>query len=360
MPVAFHQLLSGFADGDAISHCAVTLQEVFRRWGAASEIYVVNGRVAPAMRHLCRPLSEYRGIPGDVAIHHYSIASPAVETYLQTAARRVMIYHNITPPDYFAGFDDRVAAQLREALARLPEVVASSHACWADSAFNALDLTGAGCAQARVFPLVFSSEPLDVPDDGRVTDKFKVKLTNVLYVGRIAPNKRVENLIETFYWYHKNLNPFSRLIIIGSDRSCPAYFDMLRMLVGDYDLANVCFEGFASPEGLPSYYRLADVFVSTSDHEGYCLPLLEAMHMGVPVVAHGIGGMPEALGGAGVQYRGLKPSELSYLLHRVIHDDAVRAEVLASQARRMEAVRKRDIEGELRELLAELPVVVPS
>jgi glycosyltransferase involved in cell wall biosynthesis len=360
MAGAIHQLLSGFADGDAISHSALTLQEVFRRWGVASEIYVVDGHVAPAMQHRCKPLSAYRGDAADVAIHHYSIASPAVEVYVQTPAQRVMIYHNITPPDYFAGFDDRVALQLREALRQLPEVVARSHACWADSAFNAQDLTAAGCARARVFPLVFSSAPLDVPDDCRVMDKFKVKLTNLLYVGRIAPNKRVETLIEAFYWYHKNLNPFSRLILIGSDRSCSAYFDMLRMLVGDYDLANVCFEGFASPEGLPSYYRLADAFVSTSDHEGYCLPLLEAMHLGVPVVAHGIGGMPEAMNGAGVQYRGLKPVELSYLLHRVISEPGLRSDVLASQARRMEEVRKRDIEGELRVLLGELPGVRPA
>ena len=355
MSSAYHQLLSGFADGDAISHCALTLQEVFRRWGSASEIFVADGRVAPAMRTRCRPLSEYRGQAGEVAIHHYSIASPAVEAYLQTPARRVMIYHNITPPEYFAGFDDRVAAQLREALDRLPEVVARSQACWADSAFNARDLSAAGCAQPRVFPLVFDRTTLDVPDDPRVMDKFRTRLTNLLYVGRIAPNKRVETLIEAFYWYHKNLNPFSRLIIIGSDRSCPAYFDMLRMQVGDYDLANVCFEGFASPEGLPSYYRLADVFVSTSEHEGYCLPLLEAMHLGVPVVAHGIGGMPEALAGAGVQYRGLKPPELAYLLHRVIGDSKLRAEVLTAQGRRMQDVAKRDIGEELRALLKALP-----
>jgi glycosyltransferase involved in cell wall biosynthesis len=360
MPGAIHQLLSGFADGDAISHCAVTLQQVLRSWGVASEIYVVDGRVAPAMQHLCQPLSAYRGEPGDVALHHYSIGSPAVEAYLQTPARRVMIYHNITPPEYFDGFDDRVARQLREAMRQLPEVVARSHACWADSAFNARDLTAAGCLQARVFPLVFSSQPLDVPDDCRVMDRFTVKLTNILYVGRIAPNKRVETLIEAFYWYHKNLNPFSRLIIIGSDRSCPAYFDMLRMQVGDYDLANVCFEGFASPEGLPSYYRLADVFVSTSDHEGYCLPLLEAMHLGVPVVAHGIGGMPEAMDGGGVLYRHLKPVELAYVMHRVISDQAVRRDVLASQARCMEAVRRRDIAGELRSLLQEIPGALPA
>ena len=355
MPGAIHQLLSGFADGDAISHCALTLQAVFRSWGLASEIYAVEACITPAMRPLCQPLAAYVGQPGDVAIHHYSIASPALEAYLKTPARRVMLYHNITPAEFFDGFDDRVAAQLRSARHHLPELVAQSHACWADSAFNAQDLSAVGAAQARVFPLVFSPAPLDVPDDVEIMKKFGARLTNLLYVGRIAPNKRLETLIESFYWYHKNLNPFSRLIIVGSDRSCPVYFEMLRMLIGDYDLANVCLEGFASPQGLPSYYRLADLFVSTSEHEGYCLPLLEAMHLGVPVLAHGIGGMPEAMAGAGVIYRNLKPAELAGLMHRVICDAGLRNEVLAAQAQRMEAVRQRDVAGELRQLLSEIP-----
>jgi glycosyltransferase involved in cell wall biosynthesis len=126
---------------------------------------------------------------------------------------------------------------------------------------------------------------------------------------------------------------------------------MLRMFAGDVYLPNVCFEGFASPRGLPTYYRCADVFMSASEHEGYCLPLLEAMHCGVPVIAHAVGGMPEAMGGAGVLYRDLSPAQLAVVMHKVAKDPAVRAEVLRSQEKRLSELRARRVSEELKTLL---------
>jgi glycosyltransferase involved in cell wall biosynthesis len=349
---AIHQLLSGFADGDAISHAAMVMRDVFRSWGVPSEIFAEEGHISPSMRHECRTLAEYNGQSGDSVIHHYGIASAAQATYVKSPARRILVYHNITPATFFDGFDDGVAAQLRKAREFLPEIAGKSAACWAVSKFNAGELESLGIKNVRVFPLVFSSTPLDVPPDGPVLDKFKVKLTTWLSVGRIAPNKNLESLIEAFYWYHKTLNPYSRLVIVGSERSCPRYSAMLRMLAGDFDLANVCFEGFASPRGLPSYYRSSDVLVSTSLHEGYCLPLLEAMHLGVPVVAQSVGGIPEALDGAGVQFDGLNSAEIALLIHHLLTKQDVRHHVLDSQNTRMEKIRKRDINSELRNLLA--------
>ncbi|MCS6771827.1 MAG: glycosyltransferase [Kiritimatiellae bacterium] len=352
---AIHQILNGFADGDAISNCARVLRDLARRRGAASEIFAPAAHVAPAVRGECRPLEEYQGRAGDLVLHHYSIASPAVERFLESPASRVLVYHNITPAEFFRGFDDAVAAQLARARERLPDVVRRADACWAVSEFNAAELRASGARDPAVFPLVFDPTPLDVPDDPDVRIRFRRRLTTFLTVGRIAPNKRLEVLIEAFNWYHKTLDPFSRLVIVGSDRSCPRYFAMLRMLAGDFDLPNVCFEGFASPRGLPTYYRCADVYVSTSDHEGYCLPLLEAMYCGVPVVAHAIGGMPEAMGGAGVLYEGLTTAELAVLLHKIANDRAVRREVLASQQRRIDQVRARNLEAEFDALLARVP-----
>lgn len=354
---AAHQLLSGFADGDAISTCARVLRDQLRALGFQSELYVVDAHCSPSLRGECRPMAEYKGRAGDLVLHHFSIASPAQVAYLQSPASRVMIYHNITPPEYFDGFDDRVATQLREARAALPNLVAASAACWAVSRFNAAELEAVGGRHVRIFPLVWDPKVLPQAPDGRVLDKFAARLTTFLFVGRIAPNKKLEDLIETFCWYQKTIQPFSRLVLVGSDRSCPRYYAMLRMLAGDFDLPNVCFEGFASPEGLATYYRVADAFVTTSEHEGYCLPLLEAMQMGVPVVAPDRGGMPEAMDGAGVLYQDLPPAELACLLHRVVSDGNLRAQVLESQDKRVARARQRDIPSELRALLADLRTV---
>ncbi|HMP76512.1 MAG TPA: glycosyltransferase [Kiritimatiellia bacterium] len=348
---AIHQILNGFAEGDAISSCARIMRDVVRGWGYASELYAPMRHVAPAVRSECRPLEEYHGASCDVVLHHYSIASPAVDVFDASSARRILLYHNITPAEFYDGFDDVVADQLRAARARMPAVVQRADAAWAVSDYNAAELRAAGARHVAVFPLVFDPGPLDAPDDPEVRKRFAARLTTFLTVGRVAPNKRVETLIEAFRWYHRVLNPYSRLVIVGSERSCPRYHAMLRMLAGDYDLPNVCFEGFASPGGLPTYYRCADAFVSTSEHEGYCLPLLEAMHCGVPVIAHATGGMPEAMGGAGVLYEDLTPPQLAVLMHRVTADAALRREILESQQRRMAAVRARNIAAELRALL---------
>jgi glycosyltransferase involved in cell wall biosynthesis len=133
---------------------------------------------------------------------------------------------------------------------------------------------------------------------------------------------------------------------------------MLKMLVGDLDLPNVCFEGFASPDGLPTYYQRADVFLTTSEHEGYCLPLIEAMYTKTPVIARAVGGIPEAMNGAGVMYSGLDNAELAGVIDFVVRDESVRKTVLASQDRRISEVLNRDVESELRELLG--PLLNPS
>jgi glycosyltransferase involved in cell wall biosynthesis len=167
----------------------------------------------------------------------------------------------------------------------------------------------------------------------------------------MAPNKNIEEVVEAFHWYHKTINPLSRLVVIGSERSCPRYAAMLRMLASDLNLPNAGFEGFASPGGLPTYYRNADLFVTASRHEGYCLPLLEAMHYGVPVLARATGGIPEAVNGSGCLYDELAPAELAGLMHRLISDPALRGTVLESQKRRMDEVRRRNVDTELDALL---------
>ncbi|MGQ9662599.1 MAG: glycosyltransferase [Kiritimatiellia bacterium] len=348
------QILAGFAEGDAISHEARVLRAILLKWGFASEIFVEDGHISPAMRHECRPLSTYAGAPGDVVIHHYSIASGAVDVFCSAPGKKVVVYHNVTPPEFYQGFDDGLAARLAEARARLPDVLRVSDAIWADSAFNAREIEALGIGSVRVFPLIFSVEVFEYVPDARIMQAFAGAMRNVLFVGRIAPNKRVEELVLGFAYYHYGLNRQSRLILVGSDRSAPRYYLMLRMLARELGLTTVCFERYASPAGLCAYYRCADVFVTASEHEGYCLPLVEAMHMRVPVIAKKRGGMPETLASAGILYDEASPEELAVLIHRTIEDERLRGEVLRSQERRMTQIRSRNVEGELRALLAEI------
>ena len=347
-----HQILSGFADGDAISREAIQLRQIFRRWGHTSDIFVASDSVSPGLRSDCRPLSDYTSAAGDICFHHYGIASPAAELFLSSRAGKILIYHNITPAEFFRGFDDDLSTRLYQARESLKDIAQNADEVWADSRFNASELKATGINDVKVFPLLFSPDSLDISPEPRIIERFSGQLKNILFVGRIAPNKRVEDLIMAFAWYNKSINPYSRLIIVGSNRSAPRYYTMLRMVAGDLVLPNVCFEGFASAEGLTAYYEAADVYVCPSAHEGYCLPLIEAMHKGVPVIARDVGGMPESMNGAGVRYDGLEPSELAELMHRVLSDQALREEILRSQQERMQQVRERNVDMELRNLLA--------
>ena len=351
---AIHQLAAGFAAGDAISLEAVALRDVCRELGVASEIFVPADRTAVDCRQQVRPLEEYTPGASELLIYHYSIQTPATDVFRRSAARKALIYHNITPASFFRSFDEGVARQLEAARGELAAVAAVADAVWADSAFNAAEVTALGARNVRVLPLLFSARAFDVPADPVVLQGLSGPSQKILFVGRMAPNKCVEELIEAFAWYHKCIERRSELILVGSERSCPRYFAMLRMFAAELDLMAVSFVRYASPAGLMAYYQRADLFATTSRHEGYCLPVVEAMYKGVPVLARNTGGVPEAMGGAGMMFDEARPEELAALMHRLLADAALRGEVLSSQQRRIQALQARPVRAEFQELLTGL------
>ena len=353
-PSSIHQLLAGFAHGDAISHEALALRTVCRELGYDSEIYAPSEHIAPESTDECRPLVAYRQSTADVVIGHYSIASAATGMLLSSPARKILIYHNITPSEFFIPFDTALAGQLVQARLELKDTLARVDAIWADSAFNVAELHDLGAPHAKVFPLLFQPSGLDIPPDPIILAKFAVPMKNILFVGRMAPNKCIEELITAFAWFHKNIEPQSRLLLVGSDQSSPAYYAMLKMYVAELGLDTVFFERFASPAGLVAYYRVADCFATTSRHEGYCLPLVEAMHMGIPVVARRVGGTPEAMGHAGVMVDDVTPEELAEVLGLVCHDGAVKRAVLDGQKKRIAEVLNRPVRDEFLALLSDV------
>ena len=166
--------------------------------------------------------------------------------------------------------------------------------------------------------------------------------TNILFVGRIIPNKKIEDLVRVFAAYQRWLDPRSRLLLVGDHRGFERYFDRLQELVSELRLDEVVFTGQVDDDELYAYYRVADLFLCLSEHEGFCVPLQEAMHFGVPVVAFDAGAVRETLHGGGVLLREKRPDEIAELLGRLRRDDGLRRAVLATQERAMEEIRATD------------------
>jgi glycosyltransferase involved in cell wall biosynthesis len=180
-------------------------------------------------------------------------------------------------------------------------------------------------------------------DDGR---------TNILFVGRVICNKKIEDLIRVFAVYHRYLDPKSRLIVVGDTWGYEAYYLPLERMARELALPEVVFTGQVEDEELPAFYEVAHAFLCLSEHEGFCLPLLEAMSHGVPVLAYDAGAVAETLRGGGVLLKEKRPVLVAELVHRVVHDADLRAAILATQERTLRQVLAMDYGALLEEQLA--------
>ena len=352
--LAIDQLLAGFATGDAISHEARILQKLLRTEGYSSDLFVDAVHADAHMKTVWYPLEAYKSHPKKLLIYHYAGESPATQCFLRSESRKIILYHNITPSHFFKRYDDQLAEQLEKSRSELVEVCRQADALWAVSEYNAKEIRDLDVGPVAVFPLMFDPDSFSGPADPEFTQKIASDTLDVLSVGRLVPNKNIEELIQAFAVYHHRINSMSRLFIVGSEWSCPRYYTMLKLLSAEMNTQRIHFQGFVSAAHLPSYYEIADVFVSTSLHEGYCLPVIEAMHKGVPVIARETGGIPEALDNAGVLYQDLDITELAELIHLVTSDPDWKERILASQQDRVAALKRRPIKRELEDLLRNL------
>ena len=353
---AIHQLVAGFTAGDAISSESRVLRALFTSWGHASDIFCEKKRVSPDLRKTVHDISELNAMlrPEDVAVLHLSIGSPANEVFPLLKCRKLIVYHNITPPHYFRGLNESIAGFLKKGLDQATALAGSAEVVLADSTFNAGEIEAMGHRGARVMPLMLDRAQWEGDADRRVVDEYNDGMTNILFVGRCAPNKRIEDLLQAFYFVKKYVNSRARLIHVGSWNGLERYHALLRARVGELGLRDVVFAGSVSQSQLRAFYQCARVFLCMSEHEGFCIPLLEAMAHRVPVMAFAAGAVPETMGGAGVVFREKQFDAVAEMIGRVGSDEALRAAVIARQSERLKAYFAQDIPALWRAALAPL------
>jgi glycosyltransferase involved in cell wall biosynthesis len=353
---AIHQLVAGFSRGDAISNEALVMRGLFRSWGYDSELYCETRRILPELRTEARDLEVLRQVckPDDIVFLHLSIGSRANDVFAALPGRKALLYHNITPPEYFSLIQPATAGDLERGRIQARSLAGCASVNLADSAFNAEELAGWGYPPAAVFPLMLDFEKLGGAPDRSVMRRFGDGKTNILFVGRCAPNKKIEDVITAFAYYQKGVEARSRLILAGSFAGTERYQRLLLTQVRDLKLNDVVFTGSIPQGQLNACYRSARVFLCMSEHEGFCIPLVESLVHRVPVLAFAAAAVPETLGGAGVLFTEKRFEAIAEMMSKLAKEASLRDAVLARQDARLAVFKARDLAGELRAHLKSL------
>lgn len=317
MTHAVHQLVHTLSYGDAISTEVLALQRVLRARDIQSEIFAIHEH--PRLRGQSIPYGELSQHGDANLILHYSLGSPLNDVYRTwQRGRRTLVYHNITPARWYQSINKRVADDIESGVAELPELCRLSDALWADSAFNAHEVKELGFHCEVLELLVDPVRWSGARNEGIYSAVSGAAGTQVLYVGRLAPNKCVEDVIKSFYFLVKYIDPQSRLRIVGIDTDTELYSFSLRELANylgiDYAVE---FVGQLADDEVRAMYEASDVYVSMSEHEGFCLPLIEAMYFGCPVVAFAAGAVPDTVGDGGVVVHEKRHAEIGALMAKV-------------------------------------------
>jgi len=337
-PAAIHQIMPGFLYGDALGNQAVRIRELLRSWGYRSHVYAQfrDGRLDDSGEDYRR----YAGNTDDVVIFHYSIGSPVTEFVRHLPSFVVPYYHNVTPPGFLRGYNEPLADLLEQGRRQLVLFKDAPFAL-AASEYNRQEMLALGFRHVEVMPYFVTFDVLHAsgtsPEGQEIAARYDDGATNLLFVGRLVPNKRQDDLIRAFHAYYGMINPHSRLILVGSDSNAPGYRMELEAQAAALGLSDyVHLPGAVGPrEGLGGYYQAADMFLCLSEHEGFCIPLVEAMAFELPVVAYHATGVPYAMGGAGVLVSTKRYDAIAELIGLILQHESQRRQIIAGQQRRL-------------------------
>jgi glycosyltransferase involved in cell wall biosynthesis len=347
-----HQILATLGYGDAIGHEVLGINRALRSAGYTSDIIVETAD--PRLEHLT---VDYRDAvddlrSDDLLIHHFSLGSRASRTAFALPCRMMLVYHNITPPEYFLGVHDQLVRQCYHGRRELLPYRSRCDLALGDSEFNRQELDAIGFPRTGVLPVVPDFSHLAVPPDTRVYDAFDDEWTNVLFVGRLIPNKRPDNVIRFVHAYQAIFNRKTRLILAGSYGGFEAYLAQIHTLVADLGVTNVHILGQVSNEELTALYDVADLFLCASEHEGFCVPLIEAFHKRVPVMAYAATAVPATMDGGGVLYDSTDPRRVAALMHATLARASREDTILAGQDDALARLLARDFPKLVRDFVA--------
>jgi glycosyltransferase involved in cell wall biosynthesis len=345
-----HQALPTIDSGDAIGNYTLTIQQILRKNGFKSEIYAEN--IEKSLHNIknYKQLHDTKGL----ILYHFSIGSDVNDFVNSLPNKKILIYHNITPPNYFVGYNDQIAHLCGTGLNQIKQFKNNVIMAIGDSEYNKKELEELGFSDARVvYPIIDFSRLNEF--NRNIYEKFNDGKTNILFVGRLVPNKKFDDLIKIFYYYNNYINPESRLILVGSNSGMMPYYEYLIGLVKKLRLEEkVIFAGKVSNEDLSAYYRVATDFLCMSEHEGFCIPISESMFFKIPILAYSSAAVPYTLGNSGVIINKKNYEETAELINIINSDKQLRNRIIENQNKRLRDFEPRKIKAKLLKLIDEV------
>jgi glycosyltransferase involved in cell wall biosynthesis len=335
---AIHQFVPTLAPRDAVGIHYLAIQSTLRAAGYRSDIYAYEAK--DEYKGRAQPFQSFAGgRNGEPTwlLYHSSVGSPVAEFVNGRDEPLLVDYHNITPASFFARWEPAVAGALMKGRRQLAELTPRTTLGLADSAFNAHELTELGYPETAVVPIMLDIAEFDAvaPDPAALTRLRAGDRTNWLFVGRLAPNKAQHDVIKAFAAYRRLYDGNAQLHLVGASSS-HLYEHALRDFAREADLADaVNITGGVSSAVLMAYYDAATVLVVCSEHEGFCVPLLEAMHHRVPIVAYSATAVPETLGDAGLLLDVKDAFTVAEAVHRVVTEPDLREQLVAAGTERL-------------------------
>ncbi|TAK24527.1 MAG: glycosyltransferase [Chloroflexota bacterium] len=316
------QMISDMAPSDASVADTVAWQRALQRHGIETPIYarrLVSGHDGAAAH-----IDEYRHRRSDVVVLKYTLWSEVAEWVRNRRLPYGLLYYNVTPHEYFEHYDQVLARETRLGRERLPMLVANCAIAAANAPFGARELLAAGFNEPSVVPILTEPDRADTPRDPAIVEEMARPGTNIVYTGRIAPNKRVEHTIAAFAHYQR-IDPRARLYLVGSYETRSPYFRAARRLVEQLGLSDaIQFTGKVSRPRYLTYLAGAHVYLTMSEHEGFCVPLIESARLGVPIIARAAGAIPDTAGDAAILVDRPIPAVVAELIDAVVSDGDLR------------------------------------
>lgn len=345
-----HQILPALSYGDAVSNDAIAILETLKNLGYDSNIYARH--IDPKVSKYARNIDKYKDDPSNILIYHFSIASFEVTNFVkQLKCFKILIYHNITPKEYFQNYDFSLYQMCAKGLEELKDLRNYIQLGIGDSEYNRSELERVGFLNTDVLPIMVNFKKYDKILINYSNNIIKDGMINFLFVGRLSPNKRQDDVIKTFYYYHKYIDRNSKLYLVGAEQ-IRGYVSQLKGFVNKLGLTNdVIFAGLVNDNKLAKYYKYSDIFLSMSEHEGFCVPLLEAMYFRVPIIAYASTAIPYTLGKAGILLNKKNYIEIAELIDALLKDKILKERIIKKQQERLNDFNKEKISNKLVEII---------